>query len=190
MSTLLLDLDHTLLDTTALTAALAQTVDIQPAAWQQAYEQFVHDNGLFRPQDFLVGVTLEQRRAFAATVQKSRQFLYPDSMAFLRRAHAAGYRLVLITFGDETWQQEKIAGLHLPEYVVVITTSQAKLNQLAPYVEHDTLVVDDKATELDAFHQHWPQLKLYWLRRPNGKYRDRVPQAPHRAITQLDQIKL
>lgn len=190
MPLIILDLDHTLLDTTAFKAALARSLEIEPAAWEKAYTQFVHDNGMFNAVDFLRGVTPAQHKAFAKTLTQIRRFFYPDSWPFLRQAQAAGYKVMIVTFGDIAWQQQKIDALRLPSFVESLVTNLPKIERLAEYIEHVTVVVDDRATELEALYEHWPQLTLYWMRRPNGKYRDIVPVVPHQPITQLNEIKL
>lgn len=190
MSTLLIDLDHTLLNNTAFKAALAKSLELSPTAWSLAYEQFVQDNGTFEPETFLAGVLPEQKKAFYHTVSLSRQFLYLDSLAFLQAAHDKNYRSILVTFGNITWQQQKLAALHLPKYVQPLPTATTKIAVLADYIEPDTLLVDDNAFEIDAIVKAWPQVKAYWITRPEGKYRTTVPTAPHSHITTLSEIKL
>lgn len=190
MRTLILDLDHTVLNTTAFKTALANSLEISQTDWDRAYEQFVRDNGMFRPDDFLRGVTPAQRHAFETVLKTMRQFLFPDVLPFVRVAHEAGYRLVLLTFGDAHWQKKKVHALHLPKYIHTVFTEGHKVESLAEYVEHDTLVVDDKANELEAFHQLWPNMTLYWMKRANGHHRTTAPTVPHHTITSLNEIKL
>lgn len=190
MSTIIVDLDHTLLNTTAFKSALAKSLDMSIGDFERVYEQFIRDNGVFRPKVFLAGATVEQKRAFNQVLKRLRTFLYTDSMPFLKAAHQAGYRVVVITFGDVVWQKQKLRALHLPDYVQTIVTEEAKTPHLAQYIDRDTLVVDDHARELELFAKEWPQLTLYWMQRPDGKYRDAPPNVPHLPIHSINEIKL
>ena len=190
MPHLIIDLDHTLLDTTRFKADLAKSVDLTQADWDMAYNKFVADYGMFNATDFLKGVTAEQKKQFEMVVQKTSSFLYPDSLSFLKRAVQAGYQIIVLTFGNQTWQQQKLDHITWPPGVTVLTTDSKKITQLAQYRGGDTLVVDDRGQELDAIAQSWSNVKLYWMRRPNGKYRDVAPVAPHREITSLSEVPL
>jgi len=190
MHTLILDLDHTLLDTTTFKAALAASLHLTPQQWDEAYNQFVTDYGMFNATDFLRGVSTADKTAFEAALHKISHFLYPDSLAFIHQAIEFGYTVVLVTFGNVAWQKQKLAHLRLPNAVTTIATDTAKISQLAEYIQSDTLVVDDNAKELEAIKQQWPAVTAYWMCRANGKYRDSIPTVPHTKITSLTDIKL
>lgn len=190
MRTIIIDLDHTLLDNTSFKVALAASLHLTPAQWSEAYEQFVKDNGMFNAVDFLRGVSTEDKTAFEAVIHKIGHFLYPDSLPFLQEASAAGYAIILVTFGNIIWQKHKLANLHLPAHVQTIATDTNKVSQLAEYMQSDTLVIDDNAKELEAIKQHWPDVTAYWMKRDNGKYRNTIPSVEHTKITLLTDIKL
>lgn len=190
MSRLILDLDHTLLNTTAFKLALANSLDLSVAEWDQAYTGFMQDNQLFRVDDFLQGVTAAQRESFFQVVDHLRKYLYPDTLPFLQSAHTAGYQQTIVTFGEQDWQTRKLQGLHLPDYVQTVATAGSKVAALAELVNEDTLVVDDRATELEAIVAAYPQVVAYWITRPEGKYTEPIPQCPHHQIESLNQIKL
>lgn len=190
MPTILIDLDHTLLNNTALKTALAESLELSPNEWHQAYEQFVRDNGTFEPRAFLQGVSAEHKQAFERVVKTARQYLYPDSMLFLEAAHEKNYRIVLVTFGNIAWQQQKLAALRFPSYVLTLPTDTSKIAVLADYIEPDTLLIDDNAFEIDAIVRQWPQVKAYWITRPEGKYRAEPPTVQHKKVATLAAINL
>ncbi len=190
MPTLVIDLDHTLLNNTAFKAALAESLNLSAAEWRQAYEQFVHDNGTFEPKAFLQGVATENKQAFQRTVSTARRFLYPDSLAFLQAAHDKKYRIVLVTFGNIAWQEQKLAALHFPTYVQALPTATTKISVLADYIEPATLLVDDNAAEINAIVKQWPQVKAYWITRLEGKYRATPPTVQHVVVSTLTEINL
>lgn len=190
MPTILIDLDHTLLNNTAFKTALADSLELSAAEWDKAYEQFVLDYGTFEPKAFLQGVSVEHRRAFQRTVITARRFLYSDSLAFLQMAHEKKYQIVLVTFGNVKWQKQKLTALHFPSYVLALPTATTKISVLADYIKPATLLVDDNATEIDAIIKQWPQIKAYWITRPEGKYRTIIPTTTNTHITHLNEIKL
>jgi len=95
-----------------------------------------------------------------------------------------------VTFGNIVWQQQKLAALRFPDYVQTLPTDTSKIAVLADYIEPDTLLIDDNAFEVDAIVRQWPQVKAYWITRPEGKYRDTPPTAEHKAVTSLAEINL
>lgn len=190
MPTILIDLDHTLLNNTAFKTALADSLELSAAEWDKAYEQFVLDYGTFEPKAFLQGVSVEHRRAFQRTVITARRFLYSDSLAFLQMAHEKKYQIVLVTFGNVKWQKQKLAALRFPPFVNTLPTDKTKISVLADYIEPATLLVDDNAKEIDAIVKQWPQVKAYWITRPEGKYRITPPTVQHTVISTLAKINL
>ena len=190
MSKIIIDLDHTLLDTTSFKEALAKSLGLTPVDWDMAYNKFLADYQMFNPTDFLKGVATAQKKQFEAVVKKTGSFLYPDSVPFLKKAIQAGHHVVVLTFGNQDWQTQKLQHIAWPDGVTLLTTDTTKSSQLAQYMEDDTLVVDDNGRELDALHRHWSTAKLYWMVRPNGKYRDVEPVSAHSTIHSLNQIKL
>ncbi|MBI2415827.1 MAG: haloacid dehalogenase-like hydrolase [Candidatus Kerfeldbacteria bacterium] len=190
MRTVIFDLDYTLLDTAQFKQALAASVELSLSDWTTAYDNFVRDVGQFEPEAFLRGVSPQQRRQFDAVVTRTKAYLYPDSWLFLHQAVQAGYRVVVVTFGQAIWQQRKLTAIAFPSPITTLVTATSKLITLADYVESGTVIVDDRADELDAIGRAFPDTIRYWIRRHNGKYRNTVPSLPHQAVKNLTDIKL
>ncbi|MFA5995669.1 MAG: HAD family hydrolase [Patescibacteria group bacterium] len=171
MPTVIIDLDHTLLDTTRFKQALAKSLGLSTAKWDEIYEQFVADNGLFSPTDFLAGASTEQRNQFYKTLNQLPSFLYPDSLTFLDRVLKQHWQVIILTFGDKPWQQLKLKHLPLPKVVRTITTDLSKHLIIKDLLDtKKTIVIDDNAKELDAIKRAYPEIITYWMQRPNGKY--------------------
>ena len=172
MPTVIVDLDHTLLDTTRLKEALAKSLGLPVEAWAAAYEAFVQDNGTFKPDQFLEGVGAAERTAFDEVVKNTRKYLYKDSPQFLRNCQEAGWNMVLLTYGQVTWQQRKVDNLQLPDAITVVCTDQPKVVVIGQYLAEDgtTVFVNDRADEIDAIKQRYPEVQAYWVQRVNGKH--------------------
>lgn len=190
MRRIIIDLDYTLLNTTAWQQALAKSLGLSPHQWQQAYDQFRQDYGLFNPTDFLRGVPAHQRDAFQQVVQRVGHWLYSDSLPFLEQAVAAGWDVVVLTFGNEAWQRQKLRHITWPKGVATHATADPKTDILAGYLAKEMMIIDDRADELETMYQIQPQASYYWMVRPQAKYAGTAPLIPHRTITQLKDIKL
>ncbi len=190
MSTILIDLDYTLLDTQAFSTALGVSLGLSHTEWVQAYDQFVKDNRLFSARDFLRGVDSEKTKDFYQVVATIRRYLYPDALDFLKKLEQKKYRCVLMTVGEDSWQKDKLSNLRLPDFIQTSIIQDRKVHHLADYYEPGMLVVDDRAIELEPIAEQFPDAQCYWVTRPQGKYVDLVPQCLHHQIKSLNEIKL
>lgn len=190
MSTILIDLDYTLLDTQAFSTALGASLGLSHTEWVQAYDQFVKDNGLFSARDFLRGVEAEKNKQFYQVVANIRRYLYPDTLEFLKTLQQKKYTSVLMTVGEDSWQKEKLAGLRLPDFIQTSIIQDRKVHHLADYYEPGMLVVDDRAIELEPIAKQFPDAHCYWITRPQGKYVALVPKCSYQQIRSLTEIKL
>lgn len=187
MQQLILDLDHTLLDTSALKAALANSLGLSVSDWDSVYTKAVEDyGGIFNPEDFLAGVATDQRDAFYATLKKTQQFLYPDSMPFLKQAITDGWAVRILTFGNTVWQEQKMRNIEWPAGVECTATDGLKPTLLQEYARDRLVVIDDNAKEIDAIKEAYPATMVYWMRRPNGKYRELQPKEYDTMIEDLN----
>lgn len=192
MSRIIIDLDHTLLDTTRFKMALAVSLGLTQSEWDMAYRKFVNDYGMFNPDDFLQGASQEQKEKFENVVRRLPTFLYPDSMTFIKKVTQAGHEVVLITFGDKSWQEKKLKALResLETIKIVFVSSTEKLEHFKHLVINDTVMIDDNAVEIDTIKSRFQGVVVYWVCRPNGKYRDKPPSTPHTKVKSLAEITL
>ncbi len=172
MPVAILDLDDTLLNTDAMKDAMASSLDLTREQWDTVYTNYVADNGKFDPEGFLRGVDPDQRTAFDAVMRKLPLYLYPDSMPFIKKLLTNGWRVVILTQGDMEWQQTKVDHIHFPETVETRVTSEDKTQLIAEYLdESKTILIDDRASVIDAAKQLHPDIYTYWMRRPAGAHR-------------------
>lgn len=172
MPTAILDLDDTLLNSDAMKDAMASSLDLTREQWEIVYAEYVADNGKFDPEGFLRGVDSDQRTAFDAVLRKLLIYLYPDSMPFVKTLLADGWRVVILTQGDVEWQQAKVNSVGFPEHVEVRVTPTDKSALMAEYIDSErTILIDDRASVIDATKTLHPEIQTYWMRRPNGAHR-------------------
>lgn len=172
MATALIDLDDTLLNTNALKEALASSLDLTRDQWEVVYKAYVADNGKFDPVGFLRGADTEQRAAFDAVLRKLPIYLYPDSLPFIKQLLKADWRVVILTQGDVEWQETKVQHLQFPNQVETRVTATDKTPLIAEYIDSGrTILIDDRASVIDAAKQLHPDIYTYWMRRPAGAHR-------------------
>lgn len=172
MATALIDLDDTLLNTAALKDALASSLDLTRDQWEIVYKAYVTDNGKFDPEGFLRGVDTEQRTAFDSVLSKLSMYLYPDSLPFIKRLLEADWRVVILTQGDAEWQETKVQCLRFPDQVETRVTATDKTLLIAEYLDPArTILIDDRASIIDATKKLHPEVQTYWMRRPTGSHR-------------------
>lgn len=157
MSRIIIDLDHTLLNTTQFKLALT-----------------------------------EQSNKTDQIINNLSIYLYSDSIPFLEQAIQSGWEVIIVTFGDQDWQAKKLQALkhYLPTEVKTLISPSKKINHITHLITGRVILIDDKAEEIDAIKQAFPKVAAYWMRRPEGKYRDEEPTTPHQTINSLNQIKL
>jgi FMN phosphatase YigB (HAD superfamily) len=182
----ILDLDHTLLNTTALKAELglemaelgvdaetfwntyAKTVKSVPG--QYDYDPARHA-GLLASAKGVDAAEAEQR--LTAVFDRAEAFLYPDVKPFLEHLRARGYKRTIFTFGNRAIQQRKIDHLHLGELLdsVIVTEQEKRTVALAfEEAERSWIFVNDNANELISLKTLFPAAHFLHLHRPNSRY--------------------
>lgn len=175
--TIVFDFDHTLLDTHRFKEAIVDKV--------AAFGPFVEDvrdahersmgrkedrTGIYDPDrhvEFLRGSFPDEesvrkaRTAIDAVLENTGDYLYPGAEDLLGRLKARGYRLILLTFGNEEWQKKKVGNSGISGYFDdVIATSGSKgevLKEIACGGE-PVFVVNDNLRETRDMIEEMPEL--------------------------------
>ncbi|MBZ0168865.1 MAG: HAD family hydrolase [Kofleriaceae bacterium] len=217
---ILLDFDHTLFDTDRffwvdLKSAFAQ-FSISDDAWEKSYETIwpsgyslrKHLEALFRLGAIAsVSVASAMHATLERTFSDLRSYLFPDVVEFLNTARRRGFELILLSFGDPTWQSYKVRTSGLtPYFTQIVYTSDEKgkagmLNTIASaYAE--LCAVDNNPADLDAMKASIPRLQTYLICRvePSAIEGNRFREAaryltvpsrlPHRHCRSLHEVSL
>ncbi len=202
----ILDLDYTLLDTSAFKRAL--TASLEPLGVSS--DEFFETYGIvahaipgkhgysFEAQAKVLHEKYgydeaEVLKRLTSVYDILPSFLYPDSVPFLEFLKERGIPAVLFTWANPEHQQAKVRSLGVEELLAgVIITSEAKesaeLDLAAP--EREWVFINDNPHELCDLALRYPQAKMIRITRPDGKTfppEDDVPGVP--TFKTLDDVR-
>jgi FMN phosphatase YigB (HAD superfamily) len=181
----ILDLDYTLLDTTAfkkgLTASL-ESLGVTNDQFVETYNAVAHavpgqHEYSFERQAHLLheryGYDIEEvLRRLTDTYKILPDYLYPDTLPFLKLLKQKGIYAALFTWANPDHQEAKLRHLGIEHYLSkVIITSGAKgaaeLELPAPVSEW--VFINDNPIELRALAERYPEARMIRITRPDGK---------------------
>ncbi len=215
-----MDFDHTLFDTDRffwidLKAAFAR-FGVSDDAWEKSYETIwpsgyslaKHIQDLSRLGAIAsASVASAMHATLERTFSDLRPYLFPDVVEFLNAARHRAFDLILLSFGDPTWQSYKVQASGLtPYFTQIVYTPHEKgkaemLDTLAPaYTELHA--IDNNPADLDTMKASTPRLQTYLIYRvePSVLDADRFREAaryltipsrlPHRQCRSLNEVLL
>ena len=120
-TTTIFDLDHTLLDSMKLKEDLAEVLDMSMENYNRSYKEFFEDNSIsYSFKEHLknleesnsyewVGNIETAKRQFSNKFKEMEYLLNDGSVDLVASEKKKGHKIMLITFGNKQWQEEKIA---------------------------------------------------------------------------------
>lgn len=181
----ILDLDYTLLDTTAFKRALTASLEPLGVTTDQFYDTYgtvAHavpgqHRYSFEAQAKLLHEKFGYSEADVLTRLQSvyeilPSFLYPDSVPFMQSLVAKHIPAVLFTWANPEHQAAKVKSLGIEQYLAqVIITSEdkgtAELDLPAP--QSEWVFINDNPNELRALAARYPHATMIRITRPDGK---------------------
>lgn len=103
-------------------------------------------------------------------LKKSNNYLYSDSIEFLKHLKELGYKTIILTKGNIDYQKEKILYSNIDEfYDELIVTMKHKGKLDIDY--KDGIFIDDNPVEIESILERKPK-DIIRIRRENSKYFD------------------
>ena len=102
---------------------------------------------------------------------RMREFVFKDAVDVLTRLKREGWKLALLTVGDQGWQAWKVAGSGLlPYFDHILYTAAPKTTRLAEILAWDQplVFVNDNGAEIDALRELLPESRMIALRGPKA----------------------
>lgn len=178
---ILLDFDHTLFDTDRffwidLGSAFAR-FGVPADVWERSYDAIWPSGySLTKHLDELaklgaisgpeIGQTM--LNALNADFSDLRSYLFPDVSGFLKSASGRGFDLILLSFGDPSWQSYKVeaSGIALSFSEIKYAAAEQGKRELAHELSsrYETLhAIDNNPADLDAMKARNPRLLTHLI---------------------------
>jgi phosphoglycolate phosphatase-like HAD superfamily hydrolase len=171
----ILDLDYTLFDTARFKRALARSLkpygvnhdlffNFYPQAVQKQdgkYKYSVNKHLSLLRQRVADIPRVQALSRIKKVVEQSYLYLYPTSVRFLQHLKKNGFRLILVTHGDKSFQMKKIKHSGIQKYFTkTIVSDRLKAITLKPLVKNydEVFFISDHAGELKQVKTELPQL--------------------------------
>lgn len=192
--TIIVDLDHMLLNTELLKLKMFEQVEpmgVDKELFDKTYQDTVtaHENryaydapthaeklalGLGKPE-----LAQEIIKKLNDAVGQTENLVYEDVPEFLTNAKGAGAVIILLTRGNPDWQNKKIEVTGLRKHVdrvVIAPESKGEVlrSQLRP--DQNTFFITDNADEIEGMQG--VKVNIVQLIRPEGKYQKEAENVP------------
>lgn len=204
------DLDRTLFDTDAYYPVLRSTICATEGVDCEMYEKefLAYLSASTKPGssfDYLEAVQGVPKKKLYARLEKSlgdRSFLFPDSLAFLKRHNNSTEKVIILTYGEEEFQRFKVEREPELAQLPCIVVQENKANWFSRMLAHGELdfeigglkVVAQKAIFIDDSPEHFvkttvhPGLSQVLIQRSSEQNKPVEIDFPVNTIQSLDEI--
>ena len=173
---LVLDLDHTLFNTTIFVRDLqkrfARDFDISPDDFMKYRNEVKACCTVIDVDLFVEHLPNPDKEAMHAAIldtleKKGKEYLYTDVIPFLSKAEKE-YEIIILTHGDTELQHAKIASTGLDAHGRNIISLENKSDALESCMDgyEEVNFVDDKVMHIDDIKQTFPNVRTYLIVRP------------------------
>ncbi len=173
---IILDFDHTIINTSLLTEAIAEELQkgfgIGKNEYKKAREKVKKCCVVEDIDKVIAELPNENKKALHDTFhrvikEQVKEFVFSDVQNFLKK-HRDEFDIVVVTHGNKELQSEKIKHSGLPEYVenrIDIKDKSWVVSSLENGYE-EIYFIDDKAQNIEDVKNKHPEVITYFLKRP------------------------
>ncbi len=185
MKTIIFDFDYTLFDAGKFKIDLANSLknfNISQKQFLETYKK-LRDNHQkeYKPLEhikILSNITgkkeSEIKKAYFKVIENCKKYLYSDSLPFLKKLQATGYKLILLTFGNIEFQKLKVGYSGTCEYfdeMYFTDKNKAHLKDKIPD-NKNTIFINDNPHEIEALMKIYKNAEFILIKRTGGKKYD------------------
>lgn len=193
---IIFDLDYTLFDTDKFKHdGLALFFNMNEAEFKDYYKKNFKDKGInYSPKKHLQGLGWSYKEMMAKLNEfdnwlekEISRYLFPGAERILNRLKQADHKIILATFGDQEFQEQKISalkinGISAKEFfneVIISDKVKAELKELRCFQGGDVLLVDDNLREAVELKEILgDKCEIFLIDGPYARYRE-YDIAPH-----------
>lgn len=119
--------------------------------------------------------------------EKGHLYTFDDSSSFLAAAIRSGWKVVILTYGDISFQLAKFVGSKLGDFCHSFTvTSEVKWRQMEILSIYPIIFLDDNPKNIDEVKTRFPEVLGVEVKRPNSKYQTVLSGKADLVVDQLD----
>ena len=184
---LYIDFDKTLFDSTRFLDKLCSVLD----KYNMSRELFTTYNNDFNPYIVLQSI---KKPTFSSKIYDdlnklfidSSDYVYDDTIPFLKYMKEKGYRIIIVTKGNREYQEMKIRSSKIDKYCdEIIMTLQDKGNLNLDY--KNGIFIDDNPNELLSILKNNPK-EVIRINRKNNRYNEIKIKEDVKEITSLGEL--
>ena len=183
---IVLDVDYTLLDTTAFKQAMQDAVkpfEISEELFEKTYQRVVsmvpneynydvEQHARFLAQQSSASV-FDVVTALQGVIDRTQSFLFPDVADTIEQWNSEGHIQVIFTRGNPDWQEQKIVKTGLLRFfddIFCIADEKHNIRLKYNIPESDWVFINDSPKEIVAFERQHPKARLIRIARKKGKH--------------------
>lgn len=180
---IIFDLDYTLLDTAKFKEKMADIFNKED--FEADYEKYFKSEGINFDFEKYLDILKSQGRIDSEREKELRlkmgeltrnmdNYLYPKVENVLKHFKESGAELILITFGDKKWQEEKVRNLSITKYFDKIIFEEKDKGQ-SEYLRslgetnEKILIINDNPSEAEEMLKVLKRGELYLVKGPYNK---------------------
>lgn len=101
-------------------------------------------------------------------INNGNKYIYNDVVSFLNNSKKLGYRIIILTYGDRSFQLKKLSNLDICDIIDdIVITSEYKFNLFLDY--KNSIFIDDNPRDLNGLYNRNAR-KIIRISRKNAKY--------------------
>lgn len=198
---IVIDLDRTLLDTDSLYMAMYECCARYGVSQRQLQAQ---QECISKTTPFFCFQTMVQWHARSTNLnltnlledlrnllsEECDKYVFTDSYHFLRLCADHGWSKVLLTYGDQHFQEKKINGSKLSVGCnQAIVTQKPKWELPEIFSVPQTVFIDDNSDNIDMVKKTFPQVLTIAVKRVNTKYADNAADNADHLVHSLFEVE-
>jgi FMN phosphatase YigB (HAD superfamily) len=187
---IIFDFDHTLFSARKLYQALEdgfKKIGVPRKLFKETFEESKGKGRDYKPSsqfNLIIkkrpGIPLQElEKNFEEILNKADKFLYPDVRPFLSKVKNK-FNLVLLSYGEDEFQREKIAKSNITNFFQKIFTT-SDINKVSTFkkivvsksgsdLKEETIFIDDNPGALFEIKKQFPNVLTIRINRGEGKY--------------------
>lgn len=181
------DLDYTTLDSIKFKNDLGKTIGLSHKEFKVSYNKYFRDKinypSLYRhyspskhlqilKKDNIIDSVKNCQKKVDLYLKKIDNYLFPEAENIIKRFKNKGNKLILISFGNKSWQKNKIDNLKIKKLfnkIVIVDKSKHEALNFLKKSKEEILIINDNAYEIIEMQKAIGKCEVCLIRGPYSK---------------------